>query len=189
MKFIGGFLLSNAPASKNTSPRISAGIDIFPNKAIQRFYMRSELSFSYGQYKFVYTDPNAAPTGTTGSLNFKQYNTTITPQLVYNIYNKEKLKVFVDLGAAINFSSYSRHQYKITYDLFAPRIENQYPEFYKVWVAFPVKAGIALNRRFEVYFSYMPSATNAVGDLRDPEGFSVAHTAYFTGFNYFFGAK
>lgn len=192
MKFNGNFLLSYAPASKNSTPRVSAGIDIFPNKTIQKFYFRSELSFSYGHYRFVHSDPTLTPSGTSGSVNISQYNTTITPQLIYNIYNKEQLKVFVDLGAAINFSSYNHYRYVVTYDIFPTKIEDRFPEFYNLWVAFPVKAGVALNRKFEVYFSYMPSTTNAVGNvpsIGDNSGFSVVHTSFFAGLNYFFGAK
>lgn len=190
MKFTGDFLLSYAPASKNTTPSVSAGIDIFPNKTIERFYFRAELSFSYGQYKFVHGDPTLAPSGTTGSLNINQYNTTVTPQLIYNIYNKEQLKIFVDVGAAINFSSYSHHQYVVTYDIFPSKIKDQFPEFYSLWAAFPVKAGVALNRKWEVYFSYVPPTTNAIGDVKDEyNGFSAVHAAFFTGLNYFFGAK
>ncbi|MGN6638499.1 MAG: hypothetical protein ACTHJ8_06275, partial [Mucilaginibacter sp.] len=158
LDFIGNFSLANAPASNSVTPRINAGIDIFPNKTIQKFYFRLEISYAYGKYSFFYADEYSTPVGSSASLNLNQYNGIFTPQVVYNLYNSEQLKVFADVGMAINFSFYNHYRYTITYTNFPEKVfDDRYPQFYKTWAAFPLKAGIAIKKRVELYASYTPT--------------------------------
>lgn len=184
LDFIGNFALANSPASNSATPRINAGIDIFPNKTIQKLYFRLELSYTYGKYSFVYADENSTPVGSSASLMPNQYNAVFTPQVIYNLYNKEQFKIFADVGMAINFSFYNHYRYTITYTYFPEKAyADRYPQFYKIWAAFPFKAGVAIKKRIELYASYTPASTVCVGDTK----FSAAINSYSAGINYLLG--
>jgi hypothetical protein len=182
-KFSGAFPFALVPAVKNTSPKIDAGIDFFPFKSVQRFYFRVEVGFMYNQYHFDYNNPGSIPAGDNTTLSVRQYDALITPQLVYNLYNQAGFKVFIDIGFAVNLSSYNNSQLITTYDNFAPNIQSGYPQFYKTWYSFPLKGGIAIAKRLEAYVSYIPSSTITAGGHTD---FSGVVTSYTAGINYFF---
>lgn len=184
LEFIGNFSLANTSASNSVTPRINVGVDIFPNKTIQKLYFRLELSYAYGKYSFIYADEYSTPVGSSASLNLSQYNGIFTPQVVYNLYNSEQLKVFADVGMAINFSFYNHYRYTITYTNFPEKVfDDRYPQFSKIWAAFPFKAGIAIKKRVELYASYTPATTVCNGDTK----FSASINSYSAGINYLFG--
>lgn len=93
--FVGENIFVSAPASSTYTPKISFGIDNFANANIQKLIFRAEVSLSYINPKIE---------GKNGSVSFKQYTATITPQLMLNIYNTEALKVYLDAGVGFNFS-------------------------------------------------------------------------------------
>jgi hypothetical protein len=183
-KFTGN-VFSIFPASNSVSPKIDAGIDFFSNKNIQKFYLRAEVSFTYGQYSFSYHDNISTPSNTT-SLDLKQYNTAITPQFIYNIYNKEQFKAFIDFGISINLASYSHYQLITKYDSFPTNTQDNYPEFENIYMTTPIKAGVAANKKFEVYVCYIPPVS-ITG--RSAYAFRSNITSYQAGLNYLFGSK
>jgi len=179
-KFTGNTAFASSPASSSTSPVINAGMDFFVNKNIQKFFFRAELSFSInGQYKFVNTDVGAA--SGTATLKFKQYNTSIAPQVVYNLYNEDKLKIFIDAGIAINLANYGDYKTVTVYDSFPSTVQDKSPEFEKTYFSFPLKAGVIANKRVEIYFGYIPAT--AITDFANTKN---AITTYQAGINYLF---
>ncbi len=125
------------------------------------------------------------PTGTS-SLNPKLYNTAFTPQFVYNFYNDEQFKAFIDIGISINLASYNHYQFTTTYDSFPTRTINDYPDLEKKFMTVPIKAGIAVKRKLELYASYVPS-TSITG--LSGTAFRSNITSYQAGVNYLFGGK
>jgi hypothetical protein len=185
LKFTGNSPFSASPASNNVSPKIDAGIDFLLNKDIQKFYLRAELSFTYGQYNFSYSNPIGTPGGTS-SVNPKLYSTTFAPQFIYNFYNNEQAKAFIDLGVSINFASYNHYQSITTYDSFPTSKVNGYPDLEKKFMTVPIKTGITINRKLELYICYVPpvSITGISGTA-----FRSNMTSYQAGVNYLFGGK
>ncbi|HJP62282.1 MAG TPA: hypothetical protein VJ844_02515 [Mucilaginibacter sp.] len=186
LKYKGDLLVSGAPASTSVSPQINAGIDIFPYKAVQKLYFRVELGFSYRQFNFNHREEFSTPTGATIILDVKQYNAILSPQLVYNLYNTEKLKVFIDAGVAVNKSFYNDYKLITKYDSFSPSVQSHYPNFSSLWITFPVKAGVAVGKKVEVYFNYMPS--KIISDSKTAAFFGTL-SSYGAGLNYYFGGK
>ena len=92
LKYSGVFLLSDAPASSSVVPLVDAGIDVFPFKGVQKLYFRAELGAMYRQYNFAHRQAYSTPTGATTTLNVKQFTVAFTPQVIYNIYNKQQFK-------------------------------------------------------------------------------------------------
>ncbi|HEY8999844.1 MAG TPA: hypothetical protein VIM89_00730 [Mucilaginibacter sp.] len=179
-KFTGNIDFAKSPASSSTSPAINAGVDFLINKNIQKFYLRAGVSFSInGQYKFVTTD--IGNTSGTSTLKFKQYNMSIAPQAVYNIYNEDKLKIFIDAGIAFNLASYGDYKTVTVYNSFPSLVLDKSPELSKAYWSFPLKAGIVLNKRIEIYGGFTPSAP--ISELVYVKN---AVTTYQAGVNYLF---
>ncbi|MFI5162807.1 MAG: hypothetical protein ACHQHN_16115 [Sphingobacteriales bacterium] len=183
LKFNGDLLVAGAPASNNITPRLSVGINVFPNVIIQKLYFRLDLSFSYNHYNFFANAPNITPSGANVSLNFWQFNGTLAPQLVYNFYNRNKFKIFLDVGAAFNQSFYNNYQQITRYAVFPADIRNKYPELYHSWTAFPLKAGITVNKKFELYIGYTSATPIAAGSNAR---YTADVTSYMIGLNYLF---
>jgi len=173
---------TNVSNSSSILPEITAGINFFPNESVQSLLFRAELSVAVNQYKISNADNSGTPPSTS-SVNFTQYNSSITPQIIFNIYNKEQLKAFIGVGAAFNFSAYNQYRYITNYGGSIPDyIQNNYPAFDKFWLSFPIKAGITLNNKIEINICYIPSAS-----LTNDNIDSGNVTSYQLGVNYLFG--
>lgn len=83
-------------------------------------------------------------------------NIAITPQLIYNVYNTDVLKVYLDAGVSFNISKYSNNKY--TSSGGNQTTVNNYYSLESGWVGFPFKAGVLLNKRLEIFAMYMPQA-------------------------------
>lgn len=104
------------------------------------------------------------------------------PQVVYNFYSTDNLKLFIDLGFSANFSAYNNYDYVTTYSDNSTSVRNKFPEFEHFYFSLPLKAGVLLNKHFEIYGSYsLPSSTTNYSE------FSAGLSAYQAGINYMFG--
>lgn len=182
-KFNGIIDFANAPASSSVFPKIDGGIDFLFNKDIQKFYFRVEVLFTVnGPYTFI--TYNVGGSGGIVTLKFKQYNTSVIPQFVYNLYNRDKLKVFIDAGIAYNFAAYNDYRTIIAYNSFSTATLDKYPELLKSYYSIPIKAGIVLNKKIEIYACYAPYSR-----ITDYVQFDNSITSYQAGINYLFGGK
>ena len=136
-------------------PKISFGIDIFNNPNVQRLVFRTELSFSYVNPKYsfplVANEVNANGSDANETYQFKQYTASITPQILFNIYNKDKLKVYLDAGLAFNFSAYADDKLVIPNNSITEKTPYTLEAF---WSNFPVQAGVTINKKIEICFTY-----------------------------------
>jgi hypothetical protein len=166
----------------NTFPSISAGADIVVNKNTQKLIFRAEAMVTSNHYHFTNTDATALITST--NLDFKQFNASLIPQVIYNFYSGSNLKAFFDAGIAFNFSFYNNYNYITNYFDQITLTQNKYPQFDKVWYSFPLKAGLLLNNRLEIYASYWPSSS-----LISNVNYSASISSYQFGINYMFEKK
>jgi hypothetical protein len=129
--------------STTVSPKLNFGVDVFTNKEVQKLIFRAELSFTYNNPKFRYLAySRSADTNVYYTESFNQYTTTITPQVIFNLYNKDNFKLYVDGGIGINFSAYGNTKLPPGTDL------------HSFWVNFPVQVGIVINKKVELSLSY-----------------------------------
>lgn len=139
-------------------PKINLGIDLFDNPNVQQLVFRGELSFSYISLRLPY--PVTLNTVTSNSIyTFNQYTATFTPQILFNVYNKDNLKMYIDGGIGLNFSAYSNN--KFTVPKFNAEVGATEIPPYKLnplWISFPIQAGVVLNRKVEFFFAYIPYA-------------------------------
>jgi hypothetical protein len=137
--------------STTIAPKINFGLDIFINPNVQQFIFRSELSFSYSNGYFNRPVESITGNYTTYNLKFTQYTTSLTPQLLFNLYNTDKLKFYIDGGITLNLSSYGNRN---------SAENNQSPlELQSFWAYFPFQAGVVFNKRTEIYFTYTTGAS------------------------------
>ncbi|MGZ3891150.1 MAG: hypothetical protein ACXVI9_11655 [Mucilaginibacter sp.] len=163
-----------APPSHVVLPKISVGIDFLPNKSVQQLVFRGELSFNAGNYSFANSTAYPPFSG-----HFKQYTISVVPQFLFNFYNADKVKVFIDGGLSFNISQYS--DYATVYPAI---VLNGYPPLAKAWVSIPLKIGVTLNKKVEIYGGYTP-----LTNLTTVTDFPVTLTTYQAGINFLFGAK
>jgi hypothetical protein len=138
--------------SSSTLPILSGGINFIVNKNTQRVMLRLEVAAAFNQYSFAESTPTELKTSAT--LDIKQLNIAVIPQVIYNFYSTKKLKAFVDAGVALNLSFYNNYNYISYYFDKTSVAQNKYPSFNKGWPSFPLKAGIFLNDNVEIYGTY-----------------------------------
>ncbi|MGZ3750134.1 MAG: hypothetical protein ACXVAU_02590 [Mucilaginibacter sp.] len=162
-------------SSATITPKISGGLDVFVNPNVQQFIFRVELSFSYIKTRFIYPVSSSGPFDI---YSFNQYTASVTPQLLYNIYNKDNFKVYLDGGLAFNFSSYSNAS---TINPAAGAIDpNQQPYHLEpYWANFPVQAGVVINKKIEISFTYAAYAA-----YTQYQGLSIANRSACLGVKY-----
>lgn len=173
------------PKNAVVVPKISIGMDFLTNKNIQSLYLRAEISYSSSQYKLYSDGSNFSFGGNPYSFNFKQSTISLSPQLVYNIYNTDKFKFFINGSILFNLSSYDNYNVFVHYSTSTePFVVKNYPSLEKTWITFGLKTGILLNKKLEIFASYIvpQSITTFVSSQGKVE--TIAG-----GLNYLFGAK
>lgn len=143
--------------STSQTPKISWGVDFFNNPRVQHLIFRVEVSASYITPRFNYNSPSYNLL-----YEYNQYTASITPQVLVNLYNKDNFKIYIDGGWAFNFSAYSNNKSIGNYygdpTLGATTpVKNPY-KLEPYWSNFPLQAGVVVNKRWEVFATYMPNA-------------------------------
>lgn len=184
LKFMGYVELDGSSAN-SVAPKLDGGMDFFINKNIQKFYLRLEVAFVYEQYSFSNRDMGR--TGgpfSTSTLSLKMYDPAIIPQFIYNIYNKEQLKIFIDVGCAVNLPFYNHYRLIKKYDTFPTVTLENYPQLTNNYFTFPLKAGFIAAKRLEIYVCYIPS-TSITAPNPHTTNFQSNIASYQAGINYF----
>jgi len=163
------------------SPLVSAGMDIFANPAIGKLIYRLELSAVRSKTD-ISVDTEVPASAVLGH-SFEQYIFSLTPQLIYNLYNTTPLKIFVGAGFGANFSSYSNNvstRYNsIRQELNVTEDEVSLEGFH---MSFPFRAGAVLNKKIEISAVYIPRSS-----LTNYAFFDIGIQRFTFGINYLFG--
>ncbi|MDB5023954.1 MAG: hypothetical protein JWP78_1709 [Mucilaginibacter sp.] len=142
---------ATVPTSSTISPKIDLGYDVFVNPNIQKLILRADLSFSYISPRLVL--PAAVNSHTNDIYRFNQYTASIVPQLLFNFYNKDNFKVYIDAGVSFNLSAYSNT--KIIDPNTGTKDPNEEPyHLESYWANFPLQIGVMLNKKMEFSFTY-----------------------------------
>jgi hypothetical protein len=167
------------PNNYSVFPKISAGIDAFTNKNVQSLYLRIEAAFSGDRH----TSHNGYQKS---ELKVDQYTASIIPQIYYNFYNGQKVKVFAGGGLSLNYSAYPTRYYITLGGIdVTPIKQNNFPDYYKFWESVVIKAGISINNHIEICAGYTPPTTITDNYL----AFDGRVTSYQAGVNFLFGVK
>ena len=176
--------IKSSVSSSSIYPRIDAGVDLYNNKNIQRLFLRVEASFTGAQFKLTSKgDGNGLPT--TGVLNFTQYSTSFSPQLIYNVYDQQAFKAFIGFGLSYNILSYNSYAFITKYSNGTPDyVNDEYPKFKHSDLSMVIKAGIAISQKIDISINFMPPASITDFSTTDANVMSIQ-----AGVNYFFGRR
>jgi len=133
----GNYTVNSAPTSTSFSPKLTAGIDIFLNPNVQQLILRFELGYTSISSSIPEQITQSNGQVTVANQQFTQTLFCLNPQLIFNVYNTDRFKYYVDAGVSLNFSSYS-DQSGFTPFLFSV----------------PLQTGVFLNRKWELFVSY-----------------------------------
>lgn len=177
-------LASGAVESKKSiMPYFNVGVDVFANPAVQRLTFRSSLSF--------YMSKNEISKTTSDTYNlvnghtFDEKTVAFTPQIIYNIYNKEQFKAYLGFGAELSYSNFSnnfsRHKSSFGSTVRDNTVENQI-SLEKFRYSFPISAGVTLHKKIEIVAGYSLRSV-----LTKYVFYTVGLERYRIGVNYLFG--
>ncbi|CAM4157329.1 hypothetical protein SAMN06265348_105162 [Pedobacter westerhofensis] len=175
--------LANAGAENKSSvsPILTAGVDLFANPAIGKLIYRVELSLVQSKNDISTTTSTQAQAILTHT--FDQYTAMIVPQLIYNVYNTNPLKIFLGAGFAMNISKYSNNR-SSRYNSFRNEttVTEKQIALEAFNTAFPLRVGAVFNKRIEFSAIYTP-----VTSITNYNLFNIGVQRYTVGLNYLFG--
>jgi hypothetical protein len=121
-------------SSPSVKPKFNVGIDFFYNPNVQQLILRVELGYTWLNDNIVGEEYNAVGEPQAFNVPYSQYTFSVNPQVIFNAYNTDRFKFYIDGGASFNFSGYSG--------------VSGFSAFY---VALPVQAGFVFNRKWELF--------------------------------------
>lgn len=150
--------------STSVAPKIVAGIDAIVNPSIGHLIFRLEFGYSVNNYTFadvsdpIYNiaDPNE------NTIKLKQNVLAITPQVIYNFYNRDNFKLFVNAGYAANIVSYKTTKEAVLVKgkpASGSTTTTNNGDLDNTYTSFQYKAGAVLKKKFEIYAAFYPSGT------------------------------
>jgi hypothetical protein len=147
-------LAENATGNASYSPVAGMGVDLFVNPNVKRLLLRLELSFETAGYTTTTRTPLYARHA------FDQFTGSLTPQLIYNLYDTDAFKFFLGAGVSFNFSHYGHSTYTFADEPYSGTTEEEknYPQMVNSWISFSGKAGAVFNNGVELFIGYSPYA-------------------------------
>ncbi|NRF39895.1 outer membrane beta-barrel protein [Pedobacter foliorum] len=175
-RYNGGHLLAGSDAKSKTSymPLITTGIDFFSNPSIGKLIYRVELSLLMSKNEI---------SSSVQRHSFDQLSVAATPQVIYNFYNSNRIKVFGGIGFSLNLSSYSNNETAV-YNPFKMRMDvtKDFVDMQNFNFSYQGTAGVVLNKKIEISLGYIGSAA-----ITNYTFYSVTMQRYKVGVNYLFG--
>lgn len=178
----GDNVLAGDKARVKTSylPMVSGGVDVLANQSIGKLIYRFELAL------LIAKSDIASESGVFSKIkkrhSFDQYSIALVPQLIYNAYNGNKLKVFFSGGPGFNFSTYKNNRTVTISDQSGTTEYENEIVLEKFNFSVQLKVGVVLNKKIECSVGYIPSTA-----ISDYSRYNVVMQRYTVGINYLFG--
>lgn len=175
--------LANASAKNksSSSPLVTMGLDVFANPAIGKTIFRLELALYMSKNNVSTTTANVA-TAEIGH-TFDQKAVAFTPQVIYNFYNTDPLKVFAGAGIGFVISSFTNNQ-STNFNSFRQETEviKNNVELEAFGFTVPFRAGVVINKKIELSAVYTLPST-----ITNYTGYSITLQRFSVGVNFLFG--
>ena len=172
----------------NTSvPLFDVGLNLYPNPRTKTVVVK--LEFAYFSDKYNTTANAYYDERDHSSFSLKQSVFAVYPQVLYNIYNADNFKLYLDAGLAVNFSSYSNN---VFYNAYNNATDSPFLGLNKIWFSLPVKVGVAAFKNLDIYVSYsyaqsLTSNATGSGSNGNSNNYSLNVSSIRVGINYIFG--
>jgi hypothetical protein len=168
------------------SPIIVAGVDVLSPRNFNDITFRFELS--YAQNEFKGTQNGEAINGVPGdqqeaTYEMKQLNISPAVSIMYNFNRTSSIRYYVGAGIAYHFSSYSGNTLTVTDQTnpFYNSSKNNYYDFQKAWPSVFLRAGMEVNRKFDIGVT-----GDVFGVITKYDFFSLKPRSYSLRVSYFF---
>ena len=181
-----GDLAGTTKASTVISPGIDIGVDIYSNKNVGKWVFRLEFSVSPDNVNINFQTLPTAITKANYNIKFKQLTTALTPQIIYNLYNTDGFKLYLDAGIGIGDNAYTSKQFTNTTTFTVSGEVNKsdliFPTLQFLSFNVPVKAGVVINKNIDIYVGFIPKTR-----FNDDTDYQVNEQSFSAGVNYIFG--
>ena len=141
------------------SPKLVVGADAFINPNVRRLIMRGELSVTNARGNITKSERNDF-FSREYSQTLKQQTISVSPQIIYNLYNGQTFKFYFGGGLSVNISSYKDVAYESKYNsqvTTSSGHENNV-DLDKIWFSYPIRSGIVLSNKVDLSILYfMPT--------------------------------
>jgi len=181
-KFGGELPFRNATDSKTTyGPTFSAGVNFYTNAKIGRAVFRAELMYWTSSNETIADLYYGQPDKPKIKYHFDQRNITAYPQFIYYLYNTNAVKFYGGIGITVSFAKYTQ----VISSTSTPASNNNLLSFDKNWLGFPIRAGLIIDKAFEINASYAIPTTINSGD-KTSGNYSIKQSSFKAGINYHF---
>jgi len=173
-----GYSAGGGGSASSYLPAIAFGINLAPdvNGGIAEF--RADISVTSSQFNSLY-QLRVSPYGG-AKASFGQVSISLTPQALFNIYNKSDFKIYLGFGASLSASVFTNPHFESQTSALNPYFPKEPYYFNKINNAFLFKAGFRLHKNWEVYFNYFTKTTLTGGDY-----FALGNEMKQVGLSYF----
>jgi hypothetical protein len=168
----------NAKNTTSVYPAVSAGVNLYPNPSVGKLIVRGEIMVTGAAYKnsvdLYFNQPDIPKS----DFNVKEFLVIVNPQVIYNIYNTNNFKFFIDAGISYTFvkttgnSIYNSHLQTTTYN---------YLSLSSGLISFPIKLGVTLGKKVDIYVSYSTPAA-----ITNSKNYTINANSIKAGINYEF---
>ncbi|MBB2147098.1 hypothetical protein GM921_16455 [Pedobacter sp. LMG 31464] len=181
----GASEFNNPQASNksNISPNINAGFDTFFNPSTGKIIYRIMLNFNINRAEMSTAGSGATLPAIYRVHTFDQFRSSFVNSLIYNIYNKSNIKVFLNAGVSVNYSIYSNNIINTIYT--TTKLETSTKDEIDLndfTFNYPMKLGVVVAKKYELSVGFLPP-NPLTGYLTH----AITEKSYSIGFNYLFG--
>jgi len=179
LKFEGDNSFSTPSSNKSSiSPYLGAGIDVFNNPNVQKIVFRAEVFFFRTSGNITSMVPLGGVLYDRQNYQMEQYTGTISPQIIYNLYNSNLFKFYLSIGVGLNFSIYPTNKITMVEENYT---SNKAYDLKPYWTSFPLQAGALINKKIEVFFMYLKNTA-----FTDYISYSISSDSFNAGLRYHF---
>ncbi len=170
-------------------PKLTVGLDAFANPATQRLVIRTELSVTWAnpslRKEVSYTH---SPITTLYTYEYSQLTASLNPQVLYNFFNSDKLKMYLAAGVVGTYAHYFKDRFT-TVNYFSndgtqtTTVADGYETPQTFWYSYSVRAGIVLFNKLDVAVLY------TANDISTRPAYSINTQSTSLGVSYLFQRK
>ncbi|MCD8740652.1 PorT family protein [Mucilaginibacter roseus] len=141
--------------------KVAAGLNFFNNPVTRKVIFRAELAAEFLQGEAFRSALNAANQPETQVYQIKRNFISLSPQVIYNFYNANNLKINIGGGVAFSYNNYTKNGISDDAILNGSAYYATY-ELSKFIVMLPLQLGVIVNKKVEAAVSYtLPHRINA----------------------------
>ena len=180
----GSYYEAGGRSNTSIAPAPFFGMNLFANPATKKLQIRLEFSVAPGSYKSLFTDKVSPYLPT--EVSFNELALTASPQIIYNFYNTESIKVFAGVGMEFSKISFTNSYFGTqNHDGSESDLPKANPFFFNTEDnSFVFKAGVQFTQNLEIFANYQTSTATTNGGY-----FQLNSTCAQVGLLYLFNFK